>query len=59
MDFHPSLFLFCAVGASVMIVSGLLGIAAARFDNWLSQRTHSRCSRRPNAHRHTEVTHLL
>ncbi|MBN3756643.1 hypothetical protein G3N95_27155 [Paraburkholderia sp. Tr-20389] len=59
MPFHPPFFVFCALGASVMIVSTLLAIAAEKIDAWLTRQTQLLSSRRPLAQRHLEVSHLL
>ena len=61
MDFQPFV-LFCTLGASVMIVSVLLAIAAEKFDGLLDQHTRMRtrrCPQRTVQHTHAEVTHLL
>jgi hypothetical protein len=59
MPFHPPFLVFCALGASVMIVSTLLAIVAEKIDDWLTRQTQLLASRRPIAQRHAEVTHLL
>ncbi|BCF92297.1 hypothetical protein [Paraburkholderia sp. PGU16] len=59
MDFHPPFLVFCALGASVMIVSVLLAIAAEKIDNWLTLQTERVSSRRPVAVRHAETSHFL
>ncbi|MEM5342958.1 hypothetical protein [Paraburkholderia azotifigens] len=59
MPFHPPFFVFCALGASVMIVSAMLAVAAGKIDEWLTRQTRLLASRRPIAQRHMEVTHLL
>ncbi|MHB9835751.1 hypothetical protein Q8F57_013040 [Paraburkholderia terrae] len=59
MDFHPPFLVFCALGASVMIVSALLAIAAEKIDNWLARQTERVSSRRPIVVRHAEISHLL
>jgi hypothetical protein len=59
MDFHPPFLVFCALGASVMIVSMLLAMAAEKVDNWLTRQTARVSSRRPVVVRHAETSHLL
>ncbi|BCZ81350.1 hypothetical protein [Paraburkholderia terrae] len=59
MDFHPPFLVFCALGASVMIVSVLLAIAAEKIDHWLARQTARVSSRRPAVVRHAEISHLL
>ncbi|CAG9247596.1 hypothetical protein [Paraburkholderia caribensis] len=59
MDFHPPFLVFCALGASVMIVSVLLAIAAEKIDNWLTRQTERVSRRRPVAVRHAETSHFL
>ena len=59
MDFHPPFLVFCAFGASVMIVSALLAIVVEKIDNWLARQTERVSSRRPVVVRHAETSHLL
>jgi hypothetical protein len=59
VDFHPPFLVFCALGATVMIVSVLLAIAAEKVDNWLTRQTARVSSRRPVVVRHAETSHLL
>jgi hypothetical protein len=59
MDFHPPFLIFCALGASVMIISIVLAIVAEKVDNWLDRQTQACTRRRVNVPRHAEVSHLL
>ncbi|CAG9231890.1 conserved hypothetical protein [Paraburkholderia sabiae] len=59
MPFHPPFFVFCALGASVMIVSAMLAVVAEKIDEWLTHQTKLLSARRPLAQRQMEVTHLL
>jgi hypothetical protein len=59
MAFHPPFLVFCALGASVMMVSVLLAIAAEKIDNWLTRQTERVSCRRPIVVRHAEISHLL
>ncbi|HWT36883.1 MAG TPA: hypothetical protein VN289_11400 [Paraburkholderia sp.] len=59
MPFHPPFLIFCALGASVMILSAMLAVAAEKIDAWLTRQTQLLARRRPIAQRQMEVTHLL
>ncbi|MBP0589670.1 hypothetical protein J8I87_08050 [Paraburkholderia sp. LEh10] len=59
MDFQPPLVIFCAIGASAMIVSAMLAVATEKLDNWLDRKTQRLSMQRAVPQRHVEVTHVL